>query len=732
MKKNNKILIGLTVLLALMLVFGLTACKKDQPEAEETTAGTTSVTTTGSSTPEKPIVPLKLIDNGSVKVSIVYPSDATPEILNSLALLSDTFAEKYNVEITASSDAELTVDDSKIEILLGKTKYEVSGSAQSELDDYSYSVSVRQNKIVISANHDYLFTLAVEHFLESLYEENGTVSIAKDYSHESDAFYSAFLLDADGMSDYTVIYEANSASALAAAQKLQEAFDELQVAVNIKPDSESENGKEILLGNTNRELSFDSEAYYMNSYLELDNDGNLAITGNVGHGADVLIEYMKTLGASGGDVILVEPMLGLFKPSGIGQAPLYEFGGEAQLIEGFGPSKSYYLTIHGASRGDFQDYTDVLAGEGFSRYRSSNVNGNLFETWTDGYSILTMAHISYMDPATTDSVTASQSLGRVNYISIAVDCIENSALPTLEEEIADITTEQMTSIGTSYGYVLRLSDGRFIVFDGGVAKYASTIYETVVAQNVLEGKPVIAAWYISHFHSDHIDSANEFMKNYYNDVEIQSFIYNLPGDYVYIDKNTAEGSNNVEDTNMRDRGFTMYERLAEFYPDTQIFVAHAGQQFRYGNIYIDILWTSENLYGKQMYDTNMSSVLISVTGKTGRMIMLGDQQEYGCAMMNAIYGSTLECDLVHVAHHGYNGGDEDMYANMAAKYAIWSSSVEAIYDKKLHYNPSYGRNKFDYTTVDANIAPRDNGGAIILHEGMTREDMLALDVKLTH
>lgn len=718
--------------MAILLTFGLSACNQDSGEEEETEVTTTATTTATSATTKPPVTPLELMVKGELKASVVYQTEATSSVLEAVDMIKAAFAENYDAEISSVIDSLHTADDSKIEILIGKTKYDESANALEALDEYSYSVSVVGNKIIVAANHDYLFPIAVEHLLECLYSADSTVSIEKEYKHESDAFDSALLCDKLGDTEYTIVYKSGSSEARSVAEKLQKAFTELYITVEIKPDSEPTEGKEILIGQTNRDLSFESKAYYMSSWLELDESGNMAITGNLDHGADVLIEYMNNLGADGGEVVIIEPMLGLSNPDGMGYAPLYEGSGEIEVIKGFDPSNSYYITVHGASRSDYEEYTSLLEDEGFTRYRSSKANNNLFETWTDGYSILTMAHIAYTDPATTDRATASASLGPVKYISIAVDCIENSALPTNETEIADITTEQMTSVGTAYGYVLRLSDGRFIIFDGGVSSAAPKIYEIVKAQNVLDGKPVIAAWYISHFHSDHIGAANEFMKNYSEEIEIESFVYNLPGDEVYIDKNTAEGANNVEDTNMRARGVTMYERFAEFYPDVQVFIAHAGQQFRYGDIYIDVLWTSENLYRKQMLDTNMSSVLISVTGESGRMILLGDQQEYGCAMMDAIYGSTLKCDLVHVAHHGYNGGDEAMYASMAAKYAMWSSSVEKINNNNLHYNPSYGRNKFDYTTVDANIAPTNSGEPIILFEGMTREQILALDIGLTH
>ncbi|MBO5415028.1 MAG: MBL fold metallo-hydrolase [Clostridia bacterium] len=411
-----------------------------------------------------------------------------------------------------------------------------------------------------------------------------------------------------------------------------------------------------------------------------------------------------------------------------GYAPLYDGSGEVEFIDSFAPSESHYIIVHNATQADFNEYTEKLSTRGFRCYAATTANGNLFETWTDGYAILTLSHIAYTDPATTDSAQKSPSVGEVEYISIAVDCVDNSALPTKEADIEKITRVQLTTIGTQCGYVIRLCDGRFIVFDGGLSENAANVYDIVVDQNVLDGKPVIAAWFITHFHTDHIGAANQFMLSYSNKVEVQSFVYNIPGDELYIDKNTAEGIPNDEDVNMRGRGYTFYERAEKYYPDATIIVAHAGQSFVYGDICVDVLWTTENHYGKDIIDTNQTSVMYSVTGNSGRMIILGDQQERGCAMLDAIYGSSLKCDLVQVSHHGYNGGDEAMYANMNADYAIWSASEEEIKADKRHSQNS--RNLFDFKTVTYNIAPSESGSPVILYDGMTKAELAAYDIGL--
>ncbi|MBQ7383863.1 MAG: hypothetical protein IJV72_03625, partial [Clostridia bacterium] len=178
-------------------------------------------------------------------------------------------------------------------------------------------------------------------------------------------------------------------------------------------------------------------------------------------------------------------------------------------------------------------------------------------------------------------------------------------------------------------------------------------------------------------------------------------------------------------------GELFYENITTYYPDAKIIVAHAGQRFEYGDIDIDILWTAENGYKKAMVDTNQSSVLYSITGNSGRMIILGDQQERGCALLDAIYGDTLKCDLVQVSHHGYNGGDEAMYASMDADYAIWTASKEAIISGNRHIQSINKRNLFDYTTVEYNIAPTNSGPAITLYEGMTKTELAVFDIGLT-
>ena len=199
---------------------------------------------------------------------------------------------------------------------------------------------------------------------------------------------------------------------------------------------------------------------------------------------------------------------------------------------------------------------------------------------------------------------------------------------------------------------------------------------------------------------------------------------------MYYEKNTWESSSSdpdkhyTEANGLLERSETYYDVISKSYPNANIIVAHAGQRFEYGDLDIDVLFTSENIYRKEMWDTNMSSVSYSVTGKTGRMIVLGDSVDITCPMINAIYGSSLKCNLVQVAHHGYNGGNAEMYASMDADFAIWTNSYEVVMARGLYLKSSTPRNKFDYTTVSANIIPKMGPDDIILSSEMTKDDII--------
>ncbi len=731
MKRNPKEFTLLRVILAIALTLACVLCFAacsggGDGEGEATTAGTDGGD--GGSSYSGPVT---LISEGTLQASIVYQSAANSCIIDTVDYLEREIKDLCDEEIKSVSDALHERADDAFEIIIGSTKYEASSEALSSLSENSYSISVSGKKIILSASNTYLYPEAAKDLIAALKIVDGTVSLDQEYSYRSES-YEALSLGANGKSDYTLVYDSRDAEAKAQASAIKLAFSDIGISISSVEDLENVNGKEIIIGDADRDICFEAEHYYKNAWIGRDADGNIAITGDVVCGAEIFIEYIYNLGAGGGNIALLENMFGNFSPDGYGNVPRYTGNGEVELNDSFELSKSYYLIVHGASSGDYLDYIDELLDAGFDCYDEKTLNGNRFATYTDGYNIATVSLIRYTDPATQDRYAGQPSIGTVSYMSIAVDCVENSALPARVKKYDKVTTVQLSTVDTVCGYVIRLEDGRFIVIDGGMVENADSVYKILKDQNKLEGNPVIAAWMITHGHSDHIGAILKFTKSYSKKAVIQSVIHNLPAYSLYYGKNELEGNTserNEVSNSIKAASEALYKQMGQYYPSADVIVAHAGQKFEFAGMMVDVLFTSENLYGKQMRDTNMSSVMYSLKGTKGRMIVLGDQQEMGCAIMNSIYGSTLKCDIVQVAHHGYNGGDTDMYASMDAKYAIWTNSYEGIISEKLNNTSVTYRNFFDCDTVDVNIAPSlEDTSPTILTDSMTKSQLTKLDI----
>ena len=394
-----------------------------------------------------------------------------------------------------------------------------------------------------------------------------------------------------------------------------------------------------------------------------------------------------------------------------GYAPAYDGEGVEELVYAYDLFKSYYVYEHGAGEKDYRDYCAKLESCGFALYSSNSANGNLFSTYFDGENIVNVSYISYKD-------VDKYVVRNVSYVLISVDSIRNSTLPCKAEPFEAITEANVSLVGFT-ALMIRLLDGRFLVIDGGMDR--DRIYNALCEQNVRGGKPVVAAWMFSHAHGDHMNGFYHTLEDHADDIVIERIIHSFPGESLYMPaKNYMEGAPNPEGEGMNRRNDKMHAYITEKMPECKYTVAHAGQIFEYAGVKLEVLMTSENLYKKQMFDSNMSSVVYAFTMPDGRFIALGDAVDGASKMLRKIYAKSLKCDAVALAHHAFNGGDEEMYYDMGAKVAIWSLSLEDLIDRKLIGNYT---NHFDYNSVKYNFIMQKKEPAMVLYRGMSAEEI---------
>ncbi len=265
-----------------------------------------------------------------------------------------------------------------------------------------------------------------------------------------------------------------------------------------------------------------------------------------------------------------------------------------------------------------------------------------------------------------DYVDAYEKYAEVNAENATYTAVTTPMFAMLDIGGPDIVLTKGTNKGTKVTgvtnglcLVYRLSDGRFIIVDGGHWKETDTegeaverLYDWLQKNDHLPGeknKITIAAWIATHHHSDHISVMFKF-EQMYNDgkkAEIQNYLYNFPS-YEYV--STLYGSN------YRNSNFTYY------YPNTthsihsnNNLVAHTGFTYQFADCTIDILHTHEDFYPEKIFSYNNSSTVFKITlaGKT--FLVAGDLEEPGQKRAIKQSGTLLESDFLQVTHHGGNG-----------------------------------------------------------------------------
>ena len=214
-------------------------------------------------------------------------------------------------------------------------------------------------------------------------------------------------------------------------------------------------------------------------------------------------------------------------------------------------------------------------------------------------------------------------------------------------------------------YIIRLTDGRFIVIDGGMCEYeeADHFLELLDQQNVTEDKPTIAAWFITHPHDDHFNVFARIMTEYQDRIHLESLVYS------WAEEEYARPGSDLTDFN----------KAIENLPDSvTIIQPHTGQRFTYSGATFHILYTHEDACPDFLTNVNDTSIVMrmdldeqTAEGQR-RTIFFGDAM-FGTAerLCDTYAPETLQCDLMQVAHHGYSGGSDRLYRTVDPKVILW-------------------------------------------------------------
>ena len=406
-------------------------------------------------------------------------------------------------------------------------------------------------------------------------------------------------------------------------------------------------------------------------------------------GYDKLLEHLKgvftaaykdgalTLEASkiSADIVADERTYNVFPVDGLEFSSIEDCGLDQTLI------------IHNnATEEIFKEYVKK-----YSEYRCASEvyeSGNCFATFDVGKDLINVSYskgdgcLRIIHNKNTDPAPILAKQGEVKKV-----CEPMIIMHGLGWKASGYTTHQ-----NGLCLIFRLSDGRFIVVDGGFnrEKDADDLYKLLKDNTPSGMDTVIAAWFITHAHGDHHATfASEFTK-YRSKVKVENVIFNPPSNTLNQNPDN-EGS-----------GWTTIMSIIPAYRTRHV-RPHVGDRYYIGDAVVDMLYTVDYQYPKAFTYYNTSSLIFSIRLAGQRIMVTGDGANSSFNKIVDMYGADLKCDIVQVAHHGYGTGTSasastgvmEGYKHMAPSLVLWpigksgyNSVQNAVYNVTLKNLPS--------------------------------------------
>lgn len=334
------------------------------------------------------------------------------------------------------------------------------------------------------------------------------------------------------------------------------------------------------------------------------------------------------------------------------------------------PKDGYYKICDGEELSSYYEKDiDVFLGVckyhqqiGYGLYSCNVMNGNCFATYFKDNELI---HIYWIECESELNVAYSSTGG--------------TALPfskiSQDKEYTPSVTQLKSDKANGMGYVVRLSDGSFIIYDGGYRHHAEHLWNTLVEMNGSEENIVIRAWLITHSHGDHYPCFIGFAENYADKVKLETFML------------SPANVNEVQDKYLNERVFGDVEK----FDGAKILYLHTGMLFDYGDVKLEILFTADELYItesptvhgilKRQIDLNETSIVSRIYTEKSSCLFLGDAYSMEACRMIAYYGNYLKSDMCQASHHGLEEFPLVAYRHIKASILFYPCS-ETTYTRE--------------------------------------------------
>ena len=328
-----------------------------------------------------------------------------------------------------------------------------------------------------------------------------------------------------------------------------------------------------------------------------------------------------------------------------------------------GHGSKIYISKTSANATHFTKYVAALKSAGFTQYATNKIGECEFATFVTKEQIV---HVMFFKAKNVIKVTVDpRSTFGLPGIQGENDTPNPNKLPT---EFVQLGMKQVSGAAENgMGYLVKLPNNKFIVIDAGFAydsggggNSAAFVIKTMKKMLGTSEKPVVAAWFITHIHTDHAGGFMGVANGHANEVIIEKLVYNQPSDAQMNAVSNMSGRKNWVPNAIN--------KLKSAGSLKEVVKAHPGMQLHFTGLTITILGTIdviEDSSHTKMKNGNDSSLVALFDMNGGKVLICGDSEPQESKIIRDIYGgmnnsnSPLKADFIQVAHHGYGNTNTD-------------------------------------------------------------------------
>ncbi|MBO5203113.1 MAG: MBL fold metallo-hydrolase [Clostridia bacterium] len=597
----------------------------------------------------------------SVEIKITYSIKSDADTVNMAKQLGALIEENTIHTVVYGDDREETGSSESAEIYLGDVTRAETENFITRILPCGYGYGANGNKLVLASVANADMRTVYDMFVSAGLSEMNNTSTPFSEITESVHIPETVTLVENGSAKVTVSADGNSYSQ---AELFVKTVKKLTGA-----DIPLKNGSDgdivfALLGNYN-ECGVKMSA------------GRITLGGfDANKACGVLEDIIGDYVAKGVENTLVIPKEYAYRKSINEKYPCMPyFKDGAQEYEG---ADSYTVYVSNSSLSELKAYGQKLEEYGYRLEGEREQSGNVFYTYLND-SYLVYAYYTAHDSSV--RIVGSPIEYYDNLKSLNKETGNGTvSLTQLDLGYKNLTTGKSEFEGMSYA--IQLSDGSFIMIDGGWkfngSVEADNLYKWLKEKSGGEDI-VISAWIMTHLHHDHMGVFADFVTRYNSKVEIKAVIHN------YADYDYWAGTSGSDNTSSHKQYYQNYENAVKRIGTDKVVVPHNGQVAVIGDATVEFLYTHEDFYPQKLLEYNNSSLIFRIWVGGHTVMFSGDAQNEATDGCVALYGSYLKSDFVQVSHHGVgrdNGaqaGSVEWYQHVDPKIVMYPAGITSTY-----------------------------------------------------